>query len=433
MRRLAIALGLAGLLLAALPASAGAHAALETSSPGWGTVLRSAPRALRLAYDEEVVPRYARVTVSGPHDGNLAGAPVVTGTVVTVPLRGARTGSYTVRWHMVASDDGHATEGAFSYGIRVRPLPPAPASGLDVPVAPQLLAWLQFLGIVLAGGMLTFRALIWIPSRRTLERGSAPDAGAAIGLGVIGAVLGLHSGLLAFLTGAYPIVGGGVANFVNTEITPIRVGTHPGQAWTVMTFAWLAVLMLLVAAWATPAKRERLLASAGVLTLSMAVGLSWASHPASRGNLALIADYVHLVAGALWVGGLVALLLAARAVCSLPRPEREAVTRRSVLRFSALALPAVALVALAGVYLAVRQLPAPSALLSSGYGVTLLVKAAVALAALALGGYHRRVVIPRLAGGAPVATLRRTLSLELGVLLAVLVLAAVLSQSAPPG
>jgi copper transport protein len=104
-----------------------------------------------------------------------------------------------------------------------------------------------------------------------------------------------------------------------------------------------------------------------------------------------------------------------------------------VLKFSKIAVPTVAMVALAGVYLAVRQLPTPSALFSSGYGITLVVKSGVALGALALGGYHRRVVVPRLAAGAPVVTIRRTLTLELGVLLAVLALAAVLSQTAPPG
>jgi putative copper export protein len=220
---------------------------------------------------------------------------------------------------------------------------------------------------------------------------------------------------------------------VNTEITPIRVGTHLGQAWTIMTFAWLGVLMLLVAAWVTPAKRERLLASAGVLTLTMAIWLSWSSHPEARGSVALVADYVHLVAGALWVGGLVAVVLAVLAVGSRPQPERDSIARTSVLKFSKIAVPTVAMVALAGVYLAVRQLPTPSALFSSGYGITLVVKSGVALGALALGGYHRRVVVPRLAVGAPVVTIRRTLTLELGVLLAVLSLAAVLSQTAPPG
>ena len=127
-----------------------------------------------------------------------------------------------------------------------------------------------------------------------------------------------------------------------------------------------------------------------------------------------------------------ALAILAASARSLPRSAREAIARASILRFSRLALPTVAALASAGLYLALRELPAPSALLTSSYGVTLLVKSAVVLGALALGAYHRRFVVPRLELGAPVATVRRTLALELGVLLMVLVLAAILSQTAPP-
>jgi copper transport protein len=250
---------------------------------------------------------------------------------------------------------------------------------------------------------------------------------------VAGAVTGLHAGVLAFLVGAYPIVGGGgLSTFQHAAIEPIRAGTHLGQAWTGMTFAWLGVLALLVAAWTTPRRREPLLACAGALTLAIAFGLSWASHSASRGALALLADYAHLVAGALWVGGLVALLLVAGRARSLPPAPREELVRASILRFSTLALPTVVLVAIAGVYLVLRDVPTPSDLVSSGYGVTLVVKSAVVVGALGLGAYHRRSVVPRLAAGAPVATIRRTLALEAGLLAAVLALAAILSQTAPP-
>jgi putative copper export protein len=333
---------------------------------------------------------------------------------------------------MVASDDGHVTEGAYSYGVRVKPLPPAPASGVSIPIAPQLLAWLQFVGIVLAGGALTFRAIVLAPAMRVVPEREAPDAPLAIWAGVIGAALALHAGVLAFLAGAYPIVGGSVSDLFSTEIEPIRVGTHLGQAWMVTTFAWLGVLGLLVAAWVTPRRREPLLAWAGLLALAIAFGLSWASHPASRGTLALIADYVHLLAAALWVGGLVALAMIAAKARNLPREMRETIARASILRFSRLALPTVAIVAFAGVYLALRELPAASALFSSSYGVALLVKSAVVAGALALGAYHRRFVVPRLELGAPVATIRRTLALELGLLVAVVALAAILSQTPPP-
>jgi copper transport protein len=392
--------------------------------------LKGAPRVIKLAFDEEVVPRLARVTVLGAHGRQLAGSPKVAGSVVTVPLQSGQSGSYTVRWRMVATDDGHATEGAYSFGVGVRPSPPGPARGVGIPVAPQLLAWLEFVGVVLTGGLLTFRAIV---RPRFLEHeGEARDGTLAIWAGVVGAVLGLHAGLLAFLTGAYPIVGGGLSAFVNTEIEPIRVGTHLGQAWTLTTFAWLGVLMLLVGAWVTPARRERLLGWAGILALGTAFGISWASHPSARGAPALIADFLHLLAGALWVGGLLALVVIAVGARPLSRSAREALFRGSLLRLSAIAVPTVLVVGLAGAYLALRELPGPSAIVTTGYGITLLIKTSVALGAVALGGYHRLVVVPRIAAGAPVATIRRTLGLEVGFLVAALALAAILSQTAPP-
>lgn len=420
------------LVLLIVPSFAGAHAALQTATPRSGAVLRVAPRMLTLVYDEDVVPRYARVAVLTPTGQDLAAPPRVSGRVVAVALRPGRRASYTVRWKMVASDDGHVTEGAYSFGVGVNPLPPAPAPGAGVPIAPQLLAWLEFLGVVLAGGTLTFRALVLVPAARTSGEAGPPDAPVAIWVGIAGAVLALHAGLFAFLVGAYPIVGGGGLNFAHALILPIRTGTHLGQAWTVMTFAWLGVLALIVGAWVTPGKREPLLAGAGVLSLGIAFGISWASHPDSRGALALVADYAHLLAGALWVGALVALAVLAGVARPLSRSAREALVRACFLRFSRLAVPTVIVLALAGLYLALRELPAASALVTSSYGITLLAKSAVAIAALAIGGYHHRSIVPRIAAGAPVASIRRTLTVEVCLLLVVLALAAILSQTAPP-
>jgi copper transport protein len=395
-------------------------------------VLAAQPNEVTLTYDEDVVPQYARVAVVPTGGQDLAGPPRVSGNVVVVALRSGPAGSYTVRWRMVASDDGHVTEGAFSFGVRAQPLPPAPASGVSVPVAPQLLTWLQFLGVALAGGTLTFRALVWAPAARMLGERGARDATIAIWVGVAGAVLALHAALFGFLLGSYPIVGGGLLNFVDTQIIPIRVGTHLGQAWTLTTFAWLGVLALLVSAWATPRRRESLLASAGLLSLGIAFGISWASHSASRGTLTLAADYAHLLAGALWVGGLVGLAILVGVARPLSRSAREQLARACLLRFSSFAVPVVVVLALAGGYLALRELPGPSALLTTGYGITLLAKSIVFIGAVAVAGYHRGRVVPRIAAGAPVATIRQTLAAEVGLLLVALLLAAILSQSAPP-
>jgi len=116
----------------------------------------------------------------------------------------------------------------------------------------------------------------------------------------------------------------------------------------------------------------------------------------------------------------------------LSRSDREALVLASLLRFSRLAVMMVATLGIAGVYLAVRELPAVSALLTSRYGVTLLLKTFVFAGALALGGFHRRIAVPRIAAGAPAATIRRTLAVETSLLLGAFALAAILSQTAPP-
>jgi putative copper resistance protein D len=95
-------------------------------------------------------------------------------------------------------------------------------------------------------------------------------------------------------------------------------------------------------------------------------------------------------------------------------------------------LPIVVVLALAGAYVALRELPAPSALLTSGYGITLVAKSIVFIGVLALAVFHRRSLVPRIAAGGSLANMRRTLALEVGLLLIALALAATLSQIAPP-
>jgi copper transport protein len=421
-----IALGLA------LAPPATAHAVLVASTPRWQAVVATAPGQLRLEYDEDVVPSYARVTVIAPDGRQIASPPRVAGNVVMVSLPNAGKGSYTVRWKMVAADDGHVTTGAFSFGVQAHPLPPAPESGVSVPLLPQLLAWLQFVGVVLAGGVLTFWTLVLKPAARSIRRSTEREASIFLWVGVAGAVLALHAGLFGFLVGAYPIVGGGLLNVINTQIIPIRVGTHLGQAWTLTTFAWLGVLALLIGAWVTPRQRERLLAAAGVGSLAIAFGISWASHPASRGTLPLVADYVHLVAGAVWVGGVLALAIQAGVMRRGRSSSSDALLRASFVRFSGLAAPTVLALALAGIYMAARQLPSTSSVITTGYGLLLLAKTVVLLAVLGVAAYHRRWVVPQITAGAPVGELRRTLTLEAWLLIMALALAAFLSQTAPP-
>lgn len=431
-RRWALALACCAAALLLLPAVASAHAVLETSAPEYGAVVATEPKQLTLNYDEDVVPGLAQVSVLTPQGRDLARPPRVSGSTVIVPLRSGPKGSYTVRWRMVAADDGHVTEGAFSFGVDAPPVAPAPAGGIGIPVAPELLVWLQFIGVALAGGTLVFRALITAPAVRALGKSGGSDGGAVIGLAAIGAVLALHAVFFAFLVGAYPVVGGSVGDFVDAEIIPIRLSTHAGQAFTFSSFAWIAAFALIVGAWAYPRRREALLGAAGALSLAIAFGLSWAGHPDAGGTLLLLADYAHLLAAALWVGGLVALVTLIASVRSRPSSEREALFRACLLRFSAVAPALVAVLAAAGVYVAIGELPSVAAIATSRYGIELVAKTAAFAVAIGLAAYHRFSVVPRVASGASAVGVRRTLAAEVVLLAAALALAAVLSQTPPP-
>ena len=91
-----------------VPSAASAHAVLQSSTPRWNAMVSAAPAKVTLYYSEEVSSGLGRVSVIGPTGDDIAGPLVYHGGVVVVPIRsGGGRGSYTVRWRMVAADDGH--------------------------------------------------------------------------------------------------------------------------------------------------------------------------------------------------------------------------------------------------------------------------------------------------------------------------------------
>jgi putative copper export protein len=92
----------------------------------------------------------------------------------------------------------------------------------------------------------------------------------------------------------------------------------------------------------------------------------------------------------------------------------------------------VALVVVAGVYLAVIRLPQISDLWETGYGQTLVVKVAIVCAALALGAFHQMIVKPRIERHAEPRGVGVSLMAEGTIAVAVLLVAAMLVNGAPP-
>jgi copper transport protein len=137
------------------------------------------------------------------------------------------------------------------------------------------------------------------------------------------------------------------------------------------------------------------------------------------------AVFLHGVAAAFWVGGLVPLALVVGKMRETSLPI--------VRRFSAVAVPMVGLLVLAGLILSIIQVETPAALLSTAYGRVLLAKLAAVIALLALAALNRQRLTPALAQ-APAASrsLIRSIMAEVALAAVILGLVATWRFTPPP-
>lgn len=141
-------------------------------------------------------------------------------------------------------------------------------------------------------------------------------------------------------------------------------------------------------------------------------GITVSSHAMGSGVTAVVLDWVHLVAAALWIGGLLPLWLVLR---TAPDADREIVARVLMPKFSQVAAVALAALAVTGVYSALVHIPALRAFTVTPYGRTLLVKLILVVAAVALGTYNRFVLRRRLEGTQPAGGTSRRLLRSVGI------------------
>jgi len=419
MRRLPVA-AVAALALI-LPAVASAHATLRATTPGFRQKLAHAPRLLRLHFDQTVSLPVVRIL--DERGRNFAGAVRVTGPDVVARVAKLPRGVYTVRWRAVSADS-HGVGGVFTFGVQVAAPPPTEAYGAQGPTRTEhVVRWLYFLALALLLGSLAFRLVCL----RRVDLPARVERRLSI-LGAVGVVAVLEVGILAFCLRADDALQMPLGRFMYADLSPIAGGTRFGTAFVAMTLGYALVAALLFLAWLT--ERAVFLVPALLIALGFASGLSLSGHSAVDAGASWksqLADWVHLSAASVWIGGLVAMVVAVWPVA----PELR---HTAFARFSQLASVLIALVITAGVYLSVLRLPRIQALWEASYGRVLLVKLSLVSLALLWGAFHRFVIGPALlrSGDGFAARVGRSLAGEAVVGIAVLLAAAVLVDSSPP-
>jgi copper transport protein len=420
-RRLLVVVAGACLLLVLAAPAAGAHALLRSSDPAGGASLDQAPQQVTLTFTEPPDP-----ALSSAHVLDATGravergrARVVAGKplVLEVPLGQLGDGTYTVSWRVVSRTDGHLTSGAFAFGVGVAAPVVAAGGGRAAapatpPPSPLEVAgrWALDWGLILlvgavAAGLLVFRRAAVGLSRWLLV--------AAVAV----AIAGLAASVAAERARADVSLGDLLASSTGGKLV-----------WQAGLLGVTAVGLAAVLRW--PGRRELL----GLLGLGAAATMLahvLAGHAAS-GHLAalnLLAQWVHLLAVGVWVGGFLWLLLGIRGATS-GGEEVERVA--AVGRFSRLATVALALVGLTGLARAWVEVGSWHGLADTSFGRTLLVKAALVAGLVAIGAANRFRIVPALrTGRARLRTLAGTVRAELAIVIPILLAAALLSELPP--
>ena len=452
-------LALSALALLVLPSSVYAHANLVKSTPAPNTVLDEVPSQIIIWFTEPIEPSLSSIRVL-----DATGAEVEEGepsfdlndpTVMSVTMGTVPDGTYTVAWKNVSTIDGHLVRGSFLFSVGA----PISDTGVEAPDEPLLqspsepvLRWLVLASVLAMVGGLAFDLIVVGPVLSGMQNQAA--------IRNLGGRLMSRSLKLTW-TAILVFVGASALQLLvqSTLIHEVSVGVSLMEAagpsvWSTLgETAWgelwlwrmLLTLVFAVAAVAMTihsVRQSRPLAIAGsrntlvrtgvgVLALAIGGGILWTlsltSHGAATTGIrtaALVSDFVHLAAAAVWVGALFHLFLAIPPVVRglSPRQRRDTLARL-VPRFSLVAGLSVAVLLVTGTFNSWAQVTTPEAL-QTPYGQALILKVVLVGALLLFGALNLVWVRPGLARReGRERWLKRFVSAE--VVLAILVLGSV--------
>ena len=425
-----------------------AHAELLSTDPLAGAVLDTAPDAVTLTFSEGIDIGLGAIRLfDGSGDAVEVGAaehPDGGSSTVRIDLPLLRNGSYVVDWRVVSAD-GHPIQGAFTF--QVGPTSDLQAGILDDIIGsdhtgrPAGIALSVSRGVVIAaiavvfGGLVVLALGIVEPSRRTrIAMLAATGAGTVFGLVLLPLEVGYATGRSLMIV----FDGDAWSAAWNSRI---------GTGWAVRAAIIAVAGFGLTLSIACRSARWWKVATVAA-TLAVGIASAYGGHGAAGRwvPIAISATALHVAAMAVWLGGLVMLVI-----------NLASAGAAGVRRFSNLALAMVGLVIVSGVVQSFRQLGSWDALTNSSYGTLLIWKVALVSLLLAVASLSRRLVqghLIRAAGHAgdhasdeadgdarssegsetppaDMARLRRAIAIEVVIALAIVSVTSLLMSSNP--
>lgn len=435
------------------PASVFAHAYVVSSNPAANEVLDSSPIEMVIDFNEPIEAGFHELAVIGPNGDNVADGearidPDKPSRLTVAIQQSLPEGLYTAKWNAV-SGDGHAISGTIPFQIGKAasnggfPVHPSAEGDSSLPDWSLLLVrWLFYGGMAGYLGAVVFHGWLLPRPDNTWSQRLRRRSRTVWLAGFIAASAGI---LLSLPQQTASDAGGGWREAFDPGLwRQTLVYTTFGEIWKIQLLllgGWLLWTLFLLRV--SRGTRPHRLPLAGALLIGLCLLLSKAfiGHAATAEPkaIAVTADFLHLAASLIWIGGVgaIAFLLpaaaqpAAKSENRPSEPSPNPVYWRTIRRFSMLASFMVAILLASGVYGSLLHVPTLYSLTHTAYGQVLLAKIALTVICLLLGG------LSFLRGQRADKPLNAGVWTEFGVGLAALVLAAVLANlptaAASPG
>ena len=470
------------LMMTIAPSTALAHTRLVRSQPRAKEILPQPPKSIELWFTEDLEPGLTTIEVSDAQRNRVDKGSVALSEgnkKAAIELGQLEAGVYTVVWKTVSADQ-HAIRGRFSFSVTASssavegasppvsvqtPEPSQPSSSSQlipeegqeeqISFAQIFVRWVTYVAMMILFGGFAFRSFVLVPSLRYSHDGPNQVTARTVTEGRVLVLLWLSIVLLAITTlaaliqQASAVFDKSFAQSLSPSlwVSTIRTGYGPSWILQIASVAVLGIILFLLTRRVKryPAKENSVFWWLGLIaSAALLLAPSWTGHALASAKdfrLALFADWLHLLAGAFWVGALFHLaLILPKALGSIPKPRRAIAVHYFITRFTRLAIPSVVLLVLAGLYNTWTHIPRVKALWTTPYGKTLTLKLVVVGVMLLLGAlnnFHFGKRAARLVEAektnsdvSSLASLdqgfRRSVALEAGLGLVVLLVTAVL-------
>jgi copper transport protein len=429
-RQLVAALAILVGVLALGTTVASAHATLESSSPADGQSVLTSPSEIRITFSEAVTTISGGLSVLNA-DGktvDTGNSEIVGGRTLVAPISETLSDGTYVATYRVLSADGHPVSGSILFGVGNEALDRSaqPSSSGDRlwEIIGGISRFIMYLAALVAAGVAFFLAFI---------HDRAEDRWRLVPFVRIGSILALFSAIGIVMSQAALLTGKGAGAVTDSNV--LRDVLNQNLGWS------LALLMIgLAAVHLSTDISKKVVSQSLALYGGLAVTVSFAvwghATELSPKAISLAANAIHATAAALWLGGLVGLVM----VLSLRTPETVRSTAGIIGRFSLMAFWSVIALTIAGLTLTITGSDANlNSILTTTWGQLVLAKIGLTLIVVLIAAWNRRTLVPSLTSptentnelAVRWATLLRTIRAEAVLLVAVLALTAIVVNVPP--